>query len=200
VVGLVRRDKTQAEIDEVSRPTDVATIVEYTRALEPRDFRETMVMATMYANSRLYSRYPTPESIFAAIVRGREMGYGAGASLDMFHVADFKNDGKLRLMMHAHLIAEQAMKDPRVDYIEVVSTDELQCTYAAKKKGRPEFTLQYTVENARLAGLVKPGSNWEKRPTEQCRKTCCAQISRIVAPGAAMGLYCMEEMGVDYEN
>ncbi len=197
-LAFVAKEKTPEEIEEVSRPTEVATIVEYSRQLEPRSFRDAMVFAKVMHDSRVYSRYPTVGSIAAAVVRGREMGYGAGASLDIFHVADFQQDGNLRLMLFAHVVIDRAMRDPALEYFKLVESDAEHATYEAKVKRNAEPTsITYTIEDARVAGLIKPRSNWEKRPTEQCRKTAGVLLARVVAPWSAMGLYCPEEMGID---
>lgn len=190
----------------LSGPTaEIATVqVEYSRQLEPRSLKEASIYADLMFYSKVYSRYPTKQSILAAIVRGREMGYDAGASLDIFHVADFNRDGQLRLMMHAHLIIDRVMRDPGIEYFYLEDgSDDKQATYVAKVKRNPkEQRFTYTIEEATQAGLVrltqngKP-NNWMKFPGPQLRKTSGVQFGRIVAPGATMGLYCFEEMGID---
>lgn len=200
---VVMRDKTPEEVAEVSRPVELVPIVEYSKQLEPRSLKEAQIYARLMFNSRVYSRYPTVESMTAAIVRGRELGYGAGTSLDIFHVADFNNDGNLRLILHAHVIIEHAMRDPSVEYFALVSSSATECTYEAKVKRNPQPTsLTYTIEDAKNAGLVRltkngQPNNWMKRPSELLRKTCGVQLGRIVAPGATIGLYCFEELGVE---
>lgn len=191
----------QAALDYI-HPTEIVTS-EYSKQLEPRSLRETVIYCRLMFNSRIYHRYPTVQSMVAAVVRGREMGFGAGASLDMFHVADFNQDGNLRLMMHAHLIIDLAMKDPETEYFMLVSSDDKQCTYEAKIKRNPKPTsITYTIEQATQANLVrltqrgKPNL-WMMRPTEQLRKTCGVQLARVVSPGRTLGLYCAEEMGID---
>ncbi len=206
--GLIRqRDKTPEEVEQVSRPTELVPYVEYSKQLEPRSLRDAQVYARMMFNSKVYSRYPTVESMTAAIVRGRELGFGAGASLDIFHVADFNRDGQLRLIMQAHLIIEQIERHPDVEYFMCVTaeSDETKAVYESKKKQWPKpqrFT--YTIDDAKQADLVKltfngKPNNWMKRPKELLRKTCGVQFGRIVAPGSAIGLYCAEEMGIDNE-
>lgn len=198
------RDKTPEECRAIAiRPEEPISVIPYELRLEPTSFREAMIYASAMHNSKVYSRYPTQESIVAAVVRGREMGYGCGASLDIFHVADFNNDGNLRLMLHAHLIIDRVMRDPLLEYFFFVGGDETQATYKAKVRRNPETqTFTYTIQDAERAGLVKltkwnKPNNWMRIPKEQLRKTAGVQFGRVVAPGAALGLYCMEEMGID---
>jgi 5'-3' exonuclease len=200
--------KSPGETPEGSLATSAPAVtslvqVEYTKQLEPRSFSEANFAARIFFNSRVYSRYPDHRSMIAAIVRGREMGYGMGASLDMFHVADFNNTGDLRLILHAHAIIDMVMKDPGIEYFMLVESNADHATYEAKVKRNPKPTsLTYTIEDAKAANLVrltqkgKP-NNWMMRPSELLRKTCGVQLGRIVSPGRALGLYCFEEMGID---
>jgi len=178
-----------------SAPMSTALAVvpgEYSRALEPTSAREAYVMAKTLYNSRMYQRFPSADAIFAVICRGREMGYGALTSLDVFH--NYEN----RPLMHAHLIVARAKKDPDCEYFQFLGGDHTYAEYETKAKSNPKPTrLRYTIDQARDAGLLRPGSNWTKRPDEMLRKTCGVQLTRIEYPSAALGLYCPEEMGVD---
>jgi 5'-3' exonuclease len=170
--------------------------VEFTRQLEPRSFRELTIGCKILFNARIYEKYPSYESMVGAALRGREMGYGLGASLDVFHVMDI--NGKRSLALHAHAIVDRALQDPDCEYIECLETTGEKATYALKRRSRPKpFEITYTIEQARQAGLIRPRGNWELRPAEQLRKTAAVQGCRVVFPGAAMGLYCMAELGAD---
>jgi 5'-3' exonuclease len=191
---IQRREKTPEECTEISRPRDVTevAVVEYRHALEPRSFREALIACRVLFDSRLYQKYKSPEAMAAVVLRGRELGYGAGASLDGFHVISETG----ALAMHAHMIIDRAMSHPDCEYFYCVETDAEHCVYETKNRRNPVFQRhRYTLEMAKTAKLIKPNGNWEKRPEEQVRKTCGVQLARIVYPGAAMGLYCLEELG-----
>ena len=179
-----------------SAPTPVTALAvvpaDYSRALEPTSAREAYVMAKTLYNSRMYQRFQSADAIFAIICRGREMGYGALTSLDVFH--NFEG----RPLMQAHLIVARAKKDPDCEYFQYLGGDHTFAEYETKAKSNPKPTkLRYTIEQAREAGLLRPGGNWAKRPDEMLRKTCAVQLTRIEFPSAALGLHCPEEMGVD---
>lgn len=171
-------------------------VLAFEKQLEPRSFLDAYTCAKILFNARLYQKYGNQEAMVAAIMRGREMGYGAGASLDGFHIISQTG----QLAMHAHMIVDRAMQHPDFEYLDCLETDDVHCTYEGKKKssGR-SFSLTYTIDQARAAGLVRPKTNWETRPTEQLRKTCAVQVCRVLWPGAALGLYAMSELGVDEE-
>jgi 5'-3' exonuclease len=175
--------------------TAIATVPAiYERALEPRTFKEAILACRVLFESRLYQKYKSPEAMAAVVMRGREMGYGAGASLDGFHVISQTG----QLAMHAHMIIDRAKSHPDCDFFQCVETDAEHAKYVTKNRRNPmETTLVYTIAQAIKAGLVKGQGNWTARPDEMLRKTCGVQLARMEYPGAAMGLYCLAEMGED---
>jgi hypothetical protein len=163
--------------------------VDYSQALEPTSMSEAYRLARGLANSRLYSRFPNPEAIWAIIMRGREMGIGALTSLDVFH--NFQG----KPMMSAHLIIARAKADPDCEYFYCVETTSERATWETKNRNNPKPTrLTYTIEQAKLAGLLRQGGNWVQRPDEMIRKTAGVQLARLEYPRAAMGMYCPEEI------
>lgn len=180
------------QMTPASQATALAVVkpVEWSMGLEPRTVNEAITMAKWVLNSRLYTRFPNAEAVFAVMVRGREMGLGALQALDQFHVIDG------RPTMSANLIQSLCKKHPDCEYLQFVGGDSTYAEYETKNRSNPRPTrLKYTIEQAKQAGLVKPGSNWEKRPEEMLRKTCAVQLCRIEYPDATGGLYAVEEMG-----
>jgi len=178
----------------------------YELALEPTSLGVAMNMAAALYDSRLYTRFPSPEAILAVIVRGREMGLGALTALDAFHIIEGKPSP------HAHLIVALAERDPECEYFALVSSDATQATYETKKRRNPKpQSMTYTIQQAVDAGLcnielaprtAKPGEKdargpWDKRRAEMLRKTSAVQLVRAVYPNCALGLYSVEEMGGD---
>jgi len=170
----------------VSRPTAIA---KFEDTLQPVSLEATWKLASTLHNSRLYQRFTNAQSIFAVILRGREMGLTALTALDMFHVVEGKPSP------HAHLLISRARQHPDCEYFRYIGGDHTYAEYETKSRNNPEPTrLRYTIEEARRAGVVKPGSNWEKRPNEMLRKTCAVQLARIEYPEALGGLYAIEEL------
>lgn len=162
-------------------------------ALEPTTLGLAYKLAVDLFNSRLYSRFPSAEAIFAVIIRGREMGLGALTSLDLFHIVEGKP------APHAHFIIARAKGSHECEYLEYVGGDSSYAEWEGQSKrgaqlGREPVRLRYTIDQAKKANVVKSGSNWEKRPDEMLRKTAGVQLARVIAPGATMGLYSQEEL------
>lgn len=184
----------RAEKAEIVRSSSTAIAPpSWDLALEPTNLGLAFKLAADLYNSRLYSRFPSAEAIFAVIIRGREMGLGALTSLDLFHIVEGKP------CPHAHFIIARAKASSECEYLEYVGGDATYAEWEGQSKqgaaaGRPPIKLRYTIEQARKAGLVKPNSNWDKRPDEMLRKTGGVQLGRVIAPGATMGLYSPDEM------
>lgn len=160
----------------------------WSMALQPPSLRETFKLAKELCNSRLYSKFSSPAAIFAVILRGREMGLPALTALDAFHVIEGKPSPA------AHFLIERCKSHPDCEYFYFVGGDDTFAEYETKNRNNPGPTrLRYTIAQAERAGLVKPNSNWTKRPAEMLRKTCAVQLGRIEYPGATSGLYAAEE-------
>jgi 5'-3' exonuclease len=161
----------------------------YEQQLQPGSLKAAFLLAEHLYNSRLYSRFPSKEAIFAVIIRGREMGLTALTALDSFHIVEGKPSPG------AHLLITRAKMHPDCEYFRFVSGDNTYAEYETKSRQSPKpTTLRYTIEDAKRAGVVKSGSNWEKRPAEMLRKTSAVQLARIEYPEALGGLYSHEEL------
>lgn len=182
--------------------TELALVAQpFELQLEPRSLGAAYRLAEGMMNSRLYSRFGTAEAIWAAIIRGREMGMGALTSLDCIHVIEGKP------ALHAHLIVARAKALAHCEYFQFIDGDDTFAEYETKNRNNPRTTkLRYTIEDAKRAGVcpetprAKPvqgkdtRSNWEKRPNEMLRKTAAVQLARLEYPEAALGLYSIEEL------
>ena len=94
----------------------------------------------------------------AAILAGRELGLPPMTSLRHVHVvegspslsAEYK---RARVLAAGH----------EFDVLEVSLT---RCRVSGRRRGstKPPLIIEYTIEDARRAGLVKPRSAWETRP------------------------------------
>lgn len=170
--------------------------------LQPRSIKGAFDLAKGIYESRLYSKFTSPEAICAVIIRGREMGLGALTALDCFHVVEGKP------ALHAHLIIARAKQHPDCEYFQMVESTGARAVYETKNRRNKNPTRHtYTLEQAKQAGVCpehmrtkREGgdkdrrTNWEKRPAEMLAKTCGVQLARMEYPDAALGLYAIEEL------
>lgn len=200
--GRFEEPRQQAPKQQAPRVEQSTALVrvesrEWMMSLEPSRINGARDLACWMQDSRLFPQFPNEHAILAVIMRGRDLGMGAIAALQSFHY----HDG--HLTMHAHLISARAKSHPDCEYFQFVGGDDTFAEYETKHRRDPKPTrLRYTIEQAQRAGLVRKtrsgaDSNWIRIPAEMLRKTCAVQLTRIVYPESAMGLYSPEEFGID---
>jgi hypothetical protein len=87
------------------------------------------------------------------------------------------------------------LKSGLAEYFDPLEFDLQHAVFETLRKGgRKPITLTYTIEHARLAGLVKKDSGWEKRPEEMLIARCKSRLARLVYPDIVGGLYTPEEL------
>ena len=173
--------------------TELVT-VEYSKQLEPRSFRDVLTFAKYAFNSRLYQKFTSPDAIAMVVVRGRELGYGAGTSLETWHVIEG------RPYPFAYLIVAECQKDPNCEYLLPVEFDSKHCIAETKHRAMKDpIRLEYTYEQAVAAKLPREGAKgpngWLKNPEDMLVKTALSKLGRRVYPGRALGLTSLEEAG-----
>lgn len=193
VEGATQYAENVAARNEISQAHAEARLVvasaPYEQQLQPDNLTAAWKLSGALFESRLYHRFGTRAAIFAVIIRGREMGLTALTSLDMFHVVEGKPSAS------AVLLISRAKAHPDCEYFRFIGGDRTYAEYETKSRQNPEPTrFKYTIDDAKLAGVIKGGSNWEKRPAEMLRKTCAVQLARIEYPEALGGLYSQEEI------
>lgn len=184
-------EKVDAKPDAIIKTNGTGGAIASTNfehGLQPGSLGAAYKLAKGIYESRLYSRFPNAEAIWSIIIRGRELGLGALTALDNFHIVDSKP------VASAHLLIARAKAHPDCDYLQFVGGDATYAEAETKNKRAPKPTrLRYTIEQARRAGLVRSGSNWEKRPEDMLNKTVMVKLARLEYPSATAGLYCAEE-------
>jgi hypothetical protein len=176
------------EVASPDRPQAIVVPPHWDLALEPTSLGAAFKLAQGLWSSGLYVKFKSAAGIWAVIIRGRELGLGALTSLDCFNIVEG------RPTPSAHFLISRARSSKRCEYLRFIRGDQTCATWKGKAHGEAEIELSYTIEQARKAGLVKPGSAWDKRADEMLRKTAGVQLARIIAPGALDGLYSIEEM------
>jgi 5'-3' exonuclease len=162
--------------------------------LQPQDLKSARNIARWIYNGQLYPQFPTPESVFTIIMRGKELGVGVTTSLAGFHLIEGKPCAS------ADLIRSLAERHPDCEYFRLVESAPETATWETKHRSHPEPTrYTYTLDEAKQADLVRPSRNgkpspWMTRPRDMVCKTAGSKLARIVYPGATIGLYAPEEM------
>lgn len=190
------------ELVNMPKPEPTKALAPSNPALQPDSLSAAHWLAKAMYSSRLYSKLGNAEGVLAVIIRGKEMGFPALTSLDMFHVIQG------RPCLSANAIQVLAERHPDCEYLRCVESTMTSATWVTKHRKHPEETrLTYTIEDAVLAGMATlepappppPGKDdkrgqWDKRRKEMVRKTPMVQLVRMVYPSAIIGLYAREEL------
>jgi hypothetical protein len=189
VVTTMAADKPATALAVVGQQMP-APVVEFDRALEPRDSTGAFKLAKILFESRLFGNFPTPEAVLGIILAGRAHGLGAVQSLQSYHNVDGKPSAS------AQLIVGLCKRHPSCKYFHLVESSSTIATYETWREGEPKPTrMSFTIEQARLAGLLdKKGGTWLRHPDALLMARAGARLGRAVYPDVVGGLYCPDEM------
>ena len=166
--------------------------VEWERQLEPRNMAQMKALALDMFASKLFSQYGSAPAVMSTILAGRELGLPAMASLRAFHIVEGKPT------MAADFIRALVLKSGVVEYFRCTLRTEAAATFVAKRKGEPEISLTFTIEDGRRAYSKSDESwaksAWGKNPADMCVARAGAKLARLVAPDVVSGLYAREEL------
>jgi hypothetical protein len=126
------------------------------------------------------------------MLKGHELGLPLTASFEFISVIDNKPSlsprGALAIAMQSPLLESIDIKD---------TTGPIGCKVTVKRKGGITYTASFTLDDAKAAGLVKPGSGWEKYPGNMCRWRAIGFALDITLPDVIGGLKRADEYGAD---
>ena len=172
----------------------------YKRGLEPTGIDAAMRVATALAKTG-YGGTEEPEQVLAKMMFGRELGLTVMNSLRSVYVVNGR-PGLDANVMHA-----LCLQSPACEYFDLVETTAERATYRAKRRGRPEQILSWTIDQAKAAGLLggrpdprnkgqltEAKDNWRNYPENMLRARCIANLARICFPEAINGMHTPEEL------
>jgi len=163
---------------------------EWSRGLEPRSYEEATIAAKHMFSSKMFQAFGTPQSVLAIILAGRELGLGVMQSLRGFHMVQGKP------VMSADLMAALVLNSGKCKQFRCIKTDATKATIRCQRIGDDEpLDVSFTIEEARQAGLLKSGGNWDKYPSAMLVARAKATAARLMFPDVVAGLYTAEEMG-----
>ena len=86
----------------------------------------------------------------------------------------------------------------RIDIVEHTST---KCRLKGTRKGTDESAIiQYTIEDAKRAGIYKPGGGWEKYPEDMLFARCISRLGRRLFPDVIGAMYVDGEISSETES
>lgn len=165
--------------------TDALTVIAPRTLDEASKFASTLAAA----NSLPASLRKSPADIVAIVLAGAELGIPPMASIRSIHLIDGKP------VLSADAMAGLCLRNRDVcEYLTLVVSTDAKATYRAKRKGAPEpVEISFTIEQAKIAGLVGKG-NWAKYPAAMLRARAMSAIARAVFPDLVGNLYDPDEL------
>lgn len=122
-----------------------------------------------------------PMDATAAIIRGTALGFDPDGALEAFFVIH----GKVGMYARA-MIAVAENVGCRVWESEASDTS---VTWQGTRPSDDKVeTVTWTIQRAEKAGYVKSNAKYKTNPAEMLRAKCQTELSRILAPGALMGM------------
>lgn len=151
-----------------------------TKWYEPRDLNEAQRMASIMHSSGL-TGLKSPEEVFAVAAAGAAAGFDFSTSLRVFQVI------KGRLTLSAGGAAAAAMAHPDCESFRLAELTLERCVFEVKRAGSDTVVVEYTMAEAKSAGLVRSGP-WTKFPKAMLAARCKSRAARLVFPDALAGV------------
>lgn len=154
--------------------------------LEPAGYDQAGKLAASVFAAKMFKTRDVNDAL-VRIMTGRALGLPAFASLSGL----FSFDGTVGI--YAKVKVALARRRPECEYIRCTERSATKATYVAKRRGEDAFSLTFTIEEAKTAGLLAK-DNWKNWPADMCMARASSKIVDIVFPEACLGLPSIEEV------
>ena len=154
-------------------------------------------VAPVMKDSRLFGM-ATEAQAMAVMAKGYELGLTLTASFEFIQVIENKPTlsprGALALVMQSGLLENLKIEDLK-DSAGVPTA----CRVTMKRRGGFEYTAEFTMEDAKRAGLVKPNGAWDKYPSNMLRWRAVGYAIDVVFSDAVGGMKRADEFGANID-
>lgn len=135
----------------------------------------------------------------AIMMKGYEMGLGFSASFELIQIID----GKPTLIPRGALAF--AYQSGLIEHLEIIETNDdkgapYSCKVSGKRKNGFEYATEFTMDDAKRAGLVRQGSGWEKYPKNMLKWRAIGFWIDTVLPDVQGGMKRSDEVGATVDE
>ncbi len=152
-------------------------------------------IAPTMKESRFFGVATVPQAQ-AIMLKGHELGLGLTQSFEFIHVIQDKPSlsprGALALILRSGLLEDLDIKDIKND-----KGEPEHCEVTMKRRGGIKYTTSFSMDDAKRAELVKPGSGWAKYPANMLRSRAIGYCADLVFPDVLGGMKRSDELGAD---
>jgi len=158
-------------------------------------------LATMFAQSGLCPRgLDTPQKVVVALQAGAELGFKPWQSLQSLHIVNGRvglEGSALCALIRRAKVTEYLV----IEYSGKEFDDDFKAVVVSKRKGDTvDSTTEFSVADAKRAGLWGGKDNWSKYPKDMLTWRAVARHSRLYYPDVTQGFYTLDELsGVESE-
>lgn len=137
--------------------------------------------------SRLFG-VSSPEQAMMIMSKGYELGMPVTAAFELIQIIQGKPTlsprGALALVQASGLLEQMEIK-------EGAGT----CTVSMTRRGGIDYSLTWTLEDAKKAGIIKPDSAWQSYPANMLRWRCIGFVIDVLFSDVTGGLKRADEFG-----
>jgi len=163
--------------------------------LTPAVWKLVQSMAPTMHQARLFG-VASPAQAAAIMLKGFELGLTLTASFDLIQVIQGRPTlsprGAMALILQSP-VCEKLEIDDQVDD----KGNPTACEVTMKRKDGLEYSVTFSMGDAKRAGLVKPDSGWAKYPANMLRWRAVGFCADVVFPDVIGGMKRADEMGAD---
>lgn len=173
----------------------------YKLGLEPRTMDAAWEIAQAAVDARMVE---SVAEAFARIQIGRPLGIPAMASIQNISFIENKKTGlRTACMMARQKLALCLSRPDIIEYIEAETISNTKAVFIGKRiRGRKEQRYEFTIEDARIAGLVdrgsteegKAGNNYTKHPSPMLQWRACGRLCDLIGADILTGIATREEV------
>ena len=165
------------------------------RELTPSTWNMIQAMAPAMHAARFFD-IVNPEQAMAIMIKGYELGLGLASSFEFIKTIQGKPTltpmGALALIQNSPHCAGLKIEDIKDEH-----GNPQACRVWMKRTNGFEYTVEFSMEDATRAGLVKPDSGWDKYPANMLRWRAIGFCADVVFPDVIGGLKRADEFGAD---
>jgi len=167
---------------------EVTAIMNRPQGLVPASISEATTMADHLAKSALVPKEfrGRPADVFLAITYGIELGLPPVTVLNSISVIQG------RPTLYAASMVGLCWASGLCEKFVCVERSATKVTYMTKRKGNPEQSMSFTIEEAKDANLLR-NENYKKYPARMLEARCKAFLAKDVYPDVLRGMISSEE-------
>lgn len=155
-----------------------------------RPLAELQELGKVFYDSGMFPDIRSAAQAIVKIQAGSELGFSPIYSMAKIYIV------KGRVMVGAEALGAMVKRSGRYDY-RVVKLTDIECELMFTDNGQDAYLSRFTMEDAKRADLVQPGSGWHKWPRAMLMSKSLSQGARIVCPHMISGAYVPEDFGVE---